>query len=660
MGIALRVKLCVDGSCLLQRCAADLAGSVPPMAQGLNFFQENEIAVIDSTSQAGSYWVDAYQPDRVDAYEYSEEAAALPLADVAGGRFFADEPEAYATMSQGATEVVVLGQSLRRLATINGIALSAGDVDGDGLDEVVVLSTSGLISVCHADEGRCDEHDVEESGTAVDVAVGDIDGDGFDEPIVLFHTAGRARLRAIHPHPTEVDEVVGAYAADVGTDALIRITAGDLDGNVLDEVIGLRGSNELHLFDPVDSGTFTQRYASQTSGTVLDIEAGDVDLDDRAEVALLFDNRRVGLQVAGSAAFSSRATIDLVASVTPARLAMADHDGDAPRATLTSGPVPSTGALVPVMALLLPPYHQDYSDGVSSAAYGDQKSVGEGVSDTVSLGVSADVGVKASLFDVVGVKLSAKIDRKVSTTLSQRRTVTVGSRYSVRADPEQFGPRYGAVVVAWGCFDAYAYRFDDPAGHLSDQVDTDGETLVVTVPTGGGEALISTARYNSMADLLGLPRIDVPYQVGNPSSYPSGPQRLDGSPIPDDELLFPNPETYVASDVGQVSWRNSVGERASNSTNVSTSLGVSAGVEAFGVSVGAGASYGWGRSYSLDVGSSASFIGGMPPMPDNLSTPEDEYAVNRYSVQPWVYRETWSNPLGVEGAYWVMTYSVVE
>ena len=660
-------EVCVDGSCEIQRCATNLAGSLPPMGQGLGFFEEAEFAFADSANIGGGYWLDLYGGGVGDGFEDADEVSETPLNDVAGGRFVAGAQEDYVIAPQIIERVAIPSLGID-FDGIDARALGAGDVDGDGLDEIVALTTAPDVAICHVDVPTCERWTIDTAAEMVDVAVGDVDGDGFDEPVLLLHDSGAAYLYAFNPVGEDAGAFGDDYFSEVGDDALFRISAGDLDGDFVDEVVGLQPvtapcfncTDEIFRFNAQPDGTFTLAYQTQIANVSvgLDLELGDLDLNDVAEVVVLSDEGTVAVEAGGDAAFIQQRIVTLGSSLSPNRVALADHDGDGPSASLIDGPTPVAGAPIPMMVMLLPPYSRDYSDGVASAAFGDQVSKGEGFSDTVSLGVSADIGVKQSLFDVVGVKLSTKIDRRVSTTLSQKRKITVGSRYSIRGDPDRNGPRYGAVVVAWGCFDAYKYELNDPNGYLSEVVDANQEPLVMTVPTGGGEVLYSTARYNAIAESMGLPTIDVPYTVGDPDSYPTEPERLDGTVIPEEDMLFPTPETFTVSDIGQVSWRNSVGESVSNSTNVSTSLGVSAGVEAFGVSVGTGVSIGWGQSYSLDVGAGASFIGGIPPIPDNPRTPEDEYSVNRYSVQPWVYQEQVITPSGAETAYWVMTYTV--
>ncbi|MEZ4236572.1 MAG: hypothetical protein R3F59_10530 [Myxococcota bacterium] len=655
-------ETCVEGVCQIDRCnAAEIThDSVAPMGQGLNFLQDAELGVADRTAYDGAYWVDAYQPHGGDAYDWSVEAGASRIVDIAGGHF--DESEAaYAAALQGDTAVTILGTGQRLSTGFVPAAIDAGDVDGDGLDEIVAVAASDDIAICHADTGQCDRW-VSEGSTMVDVAVGDIDGDTFEEPILLIDIDGARYLYAFQPNAEVTGEDLD-YFSHVGGDEMARVTAGDLDGDWKSEVVLLENpwcgdfcDDNLYSYDAMPDGTFAYRMNSdiENQTTVVDIAAGDVDNDDVTEVVTLGGSASVTLQEPAANRWNERYHDTLTVSGNPDRIAMGDHDHDAPRARLIDGPERQEGRVVPMMVLTLPPYHRQYSSGVASVGFGDNESQEESRSDTVSLSLSADVGVDAEFFGLFGTSFSAKVDNTVSHTLATSRSMIIGSRYNLAADPDTFGPNYGAVVVGWGCFDAYLYEVDDPANKLGGN----GEKMVVTVPIGGGEAMYNSARYNAMAKTMGLPTVDIPYTVGDPSSYPREAVTLQGDPITEDDLLFPEAKKYTVSDVGQVGWWNMAGETVTNTDTTSFGMGGSAGIKAFGVKVGVSATETWGSSYGLSVGSAALFWGSLPPLPDDLDTPEDEYAKNRFSVTPYLYQQFWEDEDGNEAKYWVTTYQV--
>ena len=63
-----------------------------------------------------------------------------------------------------------------------------------------------------------------------------------------------------------------------------------------------------------------------------------------------------------------------------------------------------------------------------------------------------------------------------------------------------------------------------------------------------------------------------------------------------------------------------------------------------------------GQGYSLAIGREALFGGGVPPVPDNPDTPEDDYMVHRFAFTPIVYRQPYIDAGGDESGYYVMYY----
>jgi hypothetical protein len=71
-----------------------------------------------------------------------------------------------------------------------------------------------------------------------------------------------------------------------------------------------------------------------------------------------------------------------------------------------------------------------------------------------------------------------------------------------------------------------------------------------------------------------------------------------------------------------------------------------------------GASAGFGNGYSITVGEQARFNGTLPPLPDDISTPEDEYTAHAYGLRPYVYVQDYETADGNEVGYYVQTYTV--
>ena len=234
-------EVCNEGTCQIDRCNAEqiTEDARPPMGNGLSFLQENEIAVADRTLYKGGYYVDAYQPIRGNSYDWSVESGGAGMVDIAGGDFDDSDSGTYAVITEGSRNVSVPGTNISIGTGFTPIALDAGDVDGDGFDEVIAIAEVDQIAVCHIDDRRCDGWGFSDGTRLVDVAVADVDGDSFEEPIILLDIGGERYLYAFHPNAEETGEELD-YWSHVGSDELHRITAGDLDGDWIAEVIALK------------------------------------------------------------------------------------------------------------------------------------------------------------------------------------------------------------------------------------------------------------------------------------------------------------------------------------------------------------------------------------------------------------------------------------
>jgi len=670
-GDCLTGESCIDGICQVEKCTANLDASSAPVGETLRFFQESELAVADTSTYDGAYWIDGYATDGNLAYDYSWEVGGSSITDVTGGDFTGNRPDNYVTISSNASELTLLTSSGKETVSLGfrPTNVDAGDVDGDGLDEAVAVAEDGTTAICDMERNSCEGFSFSSPLTVHDVAVGDIDGDTRAEIVYLVESEGYRYLYGYNVDAEETGQIEGwwHYPGD-DNDNPVRITIGDLDGDRVAEVIGLWNDwcydfcdDEIRVWTPIEGSDGVGEFSEIASGVInnypvtTDIVVADTDLDEEAEIYILADEARVIEMTLGSSGVNLRGASQLDVSAAPDRIAAADHDGDAPRARQKGEPEKVEGAVMPIMLMTIPPYSADFSDGPGRVGYGDGESTSESLTDSVSMGLSVDVGTKADFWGIFEAKLSSKVSWYTTTSTTETSALYMGSRYTIEAQPELYGPNYGGVVLSWGCFDAYTYEVDDPKQNIGS---VDEEEFVMIVPTGGGVSLWSTDRYNAMAEAVGgLPIMEIPYTVGDVSSYPSSPERLDGSELETSDMLFSSPEKYTVSDVGHTSWWNSVTESSTNASNMSTDVGASVGVTVAGVSFGLSGSYGWGQGYSITVGNNAMFNGTLPAIPDNPNTPEDEYSQHRYSATPYVYLQDYQDVEGNDAAYWVMTYT---
>ena len=663
---------CLQNVCQPAQCEGGLIGSAAPLGTTYAFFADNEIGVADKAASDGSYWVDTYEPNSSrTSYDGSTDISSSRLVDITGGRFEKTNTPRYAAVIEGRNAIGFTSGSDTDWVSVSfsPIAIDAGDTDVDGLDEVVSVSSHGEIANCSMDTAECtlysfDDDDV----TMLDVATGDIDGDAVAEIALLLELDGNRYIYVLnHDHEgKDQPESYQKYVEDA-----IRLDVGDLDGDRVAEIVVLRDVDDWPVMNEEDAMDVYNTTTSATDDEVgelnllasyttpdltelEDVEIADTDADSFSEIYIVDIGGTLGAYDMEAGTIYERFTETLSRTMEPHRLALTDIDGDSPQATLMNGPELAKGAPIPGALVLMPPYDIDHSAGPAGSFYGSGESTSEEYSDTISLGMKVDLGVSLDILPGFAAAFGESMSWRVRQTHGERTRQFVGGRFGMSADPEMYGPYHGAVVLHWGCFDTYTYEVNDPSGHASE---LDGENFVLTVPVGGSVSVWSVARYNAMAEALGtLPIIEVPYAVGDVDDYPSEPERLDGSSIPDDDMVFSDETWYTAPDVGTVSFWRSLSEEESTRMSWDTTMGTSASVTAAGIKVGVGSEYGWGEGYSLSLGRSALFAGSVKAVPDDPSTPEDEYNLYTYRFSPLVYREWYSNANGDDAAFYVMSY----
>lgn len=647
-------ETCGEGVCQMKRCTntTSYASAAPFGARG---YLARSRQIVSAAGKRGASHV-----PHDHAFDAGKSfALGGDVIDVAGGNFRGQRAESAAFAVSGRSEVLIDGSDPVAVGFVPSM-LAAGDLDGDGVDEVVAADASGRVVAC---DETCVDLSPGRSGL-VDVTTGDVDGDGRAE--VLLLSAEKISVLKAGKKGREGD--VADYAAPA---RLYRLAAGELANPDQDEVIALQHGAYLWEADKLVRLELGNGQAQARSTLDLAGSAKDVVIDAlgsrEGHPVVLVDGSSVDVFDAGDEfRLSYRAPLGTSGAT---RLASADLDGQSAILTLKSKEAELVASdAAPVSAVFAPPYSQQFSGGVSLAGVGATKSDSNSSSKSVAVnyGLSVGFGVGFELpiraVNVGGsVNLSFHAGWGSSRSTTKGTSTSVGSSFWLSVDPEADDYKSGAVLLACGCFHRYDYEVSDPTGLVPS---ADKKGVRVLVPVGGQTAIWSVRRYNALASQLKdkLPKIQVPYTDGAIDSYPDRPTTFDGKPVPQEDLVFPKAPWLRASDAADVWFNLDASEHESTSTarNVSTSYGVTASgsIGPVSGSVGADRGYSWDFSEEIGVSDATSFLGMIPALKNNMETPEDEYAANAYSFQPVVYVHRYALPNGRKSGFYVLTYAV--
>lgn len=173
-----------------------------------------------------------------------------------------------------------------------GLKIVSGDVNGDGRDEIITGAGPGggpQIRVFDKDGNPIWQTMAfsDDFKGGIDVAAGDVNGDGKDEIIVSQFSNGQAWVK-VYKVNREKTILANFLAYNFKFEGGCHVASGDVNGDGKDEIItgaGSSGGPQVRVFDRNGNFTNWQTFAFDKNfrGGV-DISSGDIDNDGRDEI----------------------------------------------------------------------------------------------------------------------------------------------------------------------------------------------------------------------------------------------------------------------------------------------------------------------------------------------------------------------------------------
>lgn len=172
-----------------------------------------------------------------------------------------------------------------------GVHVTTADVDGDGADEIV--TAPGFGGGPHVRVWRPDGTLVMEffafapdMTQGITVAGGDFDGDGRDELAVAREGAGEAAVRVYDFSEGAPHFTIGFTAAPAGQHAGVALSAADVDGDGVEEIIAAQnGGKGVRAYTL--GGIVLKEWAPYPKATVDAVRAAAADVDGDGTVELI-------------------------------------------------------------------------------------------------------------------------------------------------------------------------------------------------------------------------------------------------------------------------------------------------------------------------------------------------------------------------------------
>jgi hypothetical protein len=436
--------------------------------------------------------------------------------------------------------------------------LAAGELDGDGQDEIV-LTTGGPAAyrgwIFEYNEGSYEEQTTyrwnSDSPANVNgkmfqlssrqinnLVLGDIDADRRDEIIYITKEPGK-QGESVLIKDDEINQFRNIALFEINVGGLYNpheggiLESGDVDGDGFDEILAFCRYPSLTfgvIFDDIHTNfTVIKTWQFTELATIVgkELNVGDVDADGMDEIIFSTGNNvadyglLTGTQTTVLDDAKNNYTILYSDTTRKGHITTGDFDGDGIKLKYTGKRWTTTAPPKVIMAIAAPPAYWGISHNYAGSYTGFGEETSEGKSEGNSVGVSEgshwSVGVKAGIkIKLFEAEASYKFTRSVNEEMMRTNTKTYTE---VLALGYIVGSSGDAVIYHRTVFDNYQYEI------IYHPTDTEmvGEYMTIDVPQTPRLWKVTTSYYNakyaSIAPKIGKETFS--HTVGKPWTYPN-------------------------------------------------------------------------------------------------------------------------------------------
>jgi len=160
----------------------------------------------------------------------------------------------------------------------DGMGVATGDIDGDGLTDVVLATVAGVNVFLQRGGSLAAPVLIQQTAGASDVEVADLNGDGRND--VVIRGAGIEVAR---------NTGLGFSVTAVTTESATEVEVGDVTGDALVDLVA-GGYHVLRVYPQLGDGTFGPPISHAVGTGVNALEVADVTSDGRQDVAVVGDD----------------------------------------------------------------------------------------------------------------------------------------------------------------------------------------------------------------------------------------------------------------------------------------------------------------------------------------------------------------------------------